>query len=61
MTGASDRDAAQTLRENPYWQAFCGFENFVTKPLLESSSLTKLRKRLGIKYIKELEELTSKH
>lgn len=60
MTGASDRDVVQTLSENPYWQMFCGFDSFVTEPLLEASSLTKMRKRLGLKYIKELEGLTYK-
>jgi len=60
MTGASDRDVVQTLRENPYWQSFCGFDNFITEPLLEASSLTKLRKRLGVKYVKELEGLPYK-
>ena len=27
MTGQSDRDIVQTLRENPYMQAFCGMDN----------------------------------
>ncbi len=60
MTGASDKEVTQRLRENPYWQAFCGFDNFVTDEVLNSSSLTKLRKRLGAGYMKELEVLTYK-
>lgn len=58
MTGLSDRDVVLWLQENPYWQAFCGFKDFVTGKMLDASSLTKLRKRLGVKYFRELEELT---
>jgi hypothetical protein len=60
MTGRSDEEVRRELQENIYWQAFCGFEHFEIKPLLNSSSLTKLRKRLGIKFIKELEAETYK-
>ncbi len=58
MTGLSDREVVQAVMENPYMQVFCGFEHFVTKRSLDPSSLTKLRKRLGVKYFKELEEKT---
>ena len=58
MTDRSDEEVRLELQENVYWQAFCGLEQFEVKPLLDSSSLTKLRKRLGVKFIKEMEELT---
>lgn len=60
ISGLSDEEVVQELRENPYWQALCGFEHFVTEPVLDDSSLSKLRKRLGLKYVKELEEMTYK-
>lgn len=60
MTTNSDEEISLGLRENIYWQAFCGLENFQTEALLDSSSLTKLRQRLGLKFIKELEALTYK-
>ena len=60
MTGNSDEEMSLGLRENIYWQAFCGLENFQSEALLDSSSLTKLRQRLGIKFIKELEAATYK-
>ena len=47
LTGRSDREVVQSVRENVYQQAFCGFEEFVTDSALEPSTLTKLRKRLG--------------
>jgi IS5 family transposase len=58
MSGLSDREVVLELLENPYWQAFCGYEHFKTTFMLEASSLSKLRKRLGAKYFKELEEKT---
>jgi len=58
ITGLSDEEMVLELSENPYLQAFCGFENFQTEKIFDSSSLSKLRKRLGAKYFKELEELT---
>jgi len=58
MTDRSDEEVRLELQENVYWQAFCGLEQFEVRPLLDSSSLTKLRKRLGVKFIKEMEELT---
>lgn len=56
MTGLSDREVVCSVQENIYHQAFCGYEHFVTDRSLDPSSLTKLRKRLGNRYFKELEE-----
>ena len=58
MTGFSDEDIIKLVSENPYMQAFCGLDQFATEPLLNSSSLSKIRKRLGKKYFAELERET---
>lgn len=58
MSGKSDREVIWELQENVYWQAFCSLTGFVTSKQLNSSSLTKIRKRLGPKFVKELEEKT---
>ena len=58
MTGFSDEDIIKLVNENPYMQAFCGLDNFATEPLMNSSSLSKIRKRLGEKYFAELERET---
>jgi len=58
MTNSSDDEIVKQVSENPYMQAFCGLDKFVTESLLNSSSLSKLRKRLGKKYFKELDEST---
>ncbi len=58
MTGFSDDDIVKFVNENPYMQVFCGLDQFATEPLLNSSSLSKIRKRLGKKYFAELERET---
>jgi IS5 family transposase len=58
MTGSSDEAIVELVNENPYMQLFCWQERFSTEPLLDSSSLSKIRKRLGSKYFAELEQET---
>jgi len=58
MTGASDEEIVRQIQENPYYQAFCGFENFQTEQLFEGSSLSRVRKRVGAKLFREMEKRT---
>jgi transposase, IS5 family len=58
MTTLSDIEVVLELQENVYWQAFCGMEGFTTGKQLDPSSLTKIRHKLGPKYMKELEDKT---
>ena len=58
MTVKSDEEVILELQENVYWQAFCGLEGFVTSRQMDSSSMTKIRQRLGPKFTRELEEKT---
>jgi hypothetical protein len=58
MSGKSDEEVVMELLENPYWQSFCGLETFATAKTIEASTLSRLRKRLGPKYVKELEDAT---
>ena len=58
LTGLSDRELVQSVRENMYQQAFCGFEEFATDSVLEPSALSKLRKRLGVGFFRRMEEET---
>jgi IS5 family transposase len=60
MTGLSDEGIVQDVLENPYMQAFCGFEKFVTEEILDPSTLTKMRERLGLAFFKQLEVKTYK-
>lgn len=52
----SDEAVVERLLENPYMQAFCGLENFTSEGLLDGSSLSRLRKRLGRAYFRKLEK-----
>ncbi len=56
MMGVSDVEVVVMIQENPYMQYFCGLEQFATKKLFDDSSLTKLRKKIGVKFFKELEK-----
>lgn len=58
MSGKSDDEVVMELLENPYWQSFCGLETFATVKTIEASTLSRLRRRLGPKYVKEMEEAT---
>ena len=58
LSGKSDVEVVLELLENPYWQSFCGLSTFATEKTIEASTLSRLRKRLGAKYVRELEELT---
>ena len=49
MTGLSDEVIVQDVLENPYMQAFCGFEKLVTEEILDPGTLTKMRERNRIK------------
>jgi IS5 family transposase len=43
----SDESVLARFLENPYWQYFCGFEYFQHRLPIDSSSLTRFRKRIG--------------
>jgi len=60
MTGLSDEALVEVVSENPYMQAFCGFTEFVTEAMLDSSTLSKMRERLGLEFFKQLERRTYK-
>ena len=52
----SDEETIKDFTENPYIQFFCGYEQFVTEKEIDSSTLTRMRKRLGVEYFKKFEE-----
>jgi len=60
MTGLSDEEVVLAVSENPYMQAFCGFREFVTDDILDPSTLSKMRERLGLEFFNELEKKTYK-
>lgn len=60
MRDVSDEEIELQIQESPYLQAFCGFETFQTKKLFDESSLSRLRKRIGAEFFKELEQKTYK-
>ena len=55
MEGYSDERVVEEYLENPYIQAFCGEETFVVEGGIAPSLLSKMRKRLGEKFFRQLE------
>ena len=55
--GLSDEEILNYFYENPYFQYFCGFDNFVSKKskVMDPSLLTKRRRKLGEKYFLKFE------
>jgi IS5 family transposase len=53
----SDEQATQYLHENVYWQAFCGFDEPQPSGILDSSSMTKFRQRIGPKGMARIEQI----
>ena len=52
----SDEEVVEYFLENPYVQYFCGYDQFVIGKEIESSTLTRMRKRLGVGYFKKFED-----
>jgi len=50
----SDEDACNELRQNPYWQYFCGLEFFEHELPFDRSSMTRWRQRMGPEKIEKL-------
>ena len=50
----SDELVVEGFLENPYWQYFCGMEFFEHRLPLDSSSMTRWRKRVGSKGFEDL-------
>ena len=56
QTVLSDKEVVEYFLENPYVQYFCGYDQFVSEKEIDSSTLTRMRKRLGVEYFKKFEE-----
>jgi hypothetical protein len=52
----SDVEVVELFLENPYVQYFCGYDQFVVTKEIEASTLTRVRKRLGVEYFKKFED-----
>ncbi len=60
MFNESDEMIVQKFIENPYYQYFCGNEHFEHNLPIDSSSMTRFRKRIGNQTIEELFKETVK-
>ena len=58
MEGLSDERVVELWVENPYWQYFCGYDDLQWEKPINSSSLTRWRKRLGKEGIEKILRVT---
>lgn len=56
----SDERAVEELRENAYWQCFCGFKSFQRGDIVDDTSLVKFRNRIGAEGMKLIEEVVTR-
>lgn len=54
MQGLSDEEVVYSWVENPYWQAFCGYDFLQWELPIDPSSLTRWRTRLGEEGLKKI-------
>ena len=43
----TDEVTVELIEQNPYFQYFLGLESYTTEPIIESSSLTRIRQRIS--------------
>jgi len=58
MHNLSDENVVRMWVENAYWQYFCGYDHLQWKLPIDSSSLTRWRKRLGAERIEKILSMT---
>jgi len=58
MHNLSDDNVVRTWTENPYWQYFCGYDYLQWNLPIDSSSLTRWRKRLGTEKLQKILAMT---
>lgn len=58
MHNLSDENVVRMWVENPYWQYFCGYDHLQWNLPIDSSSLTRWRKRLGPDRLKTILGMT---
>ncbi|MGH2639780.1 MAG: transposase [Rhabdochlamydiaceae bacterium] len=54
MFGVSDERVVEAWIENPYWQAFCGFDFLQWELPVHPTSLTRWRQRLGSQGVEKI-------
>jgi hypothetical protein len=55
IEGFRDEEVAEHLQENVYMQYFCGVQVYEPKGLLERSSLSRIRRRIGVERLQRFE------
>lgn len=61
LLNISDRDTIIAIQENIFIQHFLGFDSFVYEEPFNASLFVEIRKRLGMEYVEQINDLIFKH
>jgi IS5 family transposase len=61
LLNISDRDTIISIQENIFIKHFLGFDSFVYEEPFNASLFIEIRKRLGIEYVEQINDLIFKH
>jgi len=61
LLNISDRDTIIAIQENIFIQYFLGFDSFVYEEPFNASLFVEIRKRLGMEYVEQINDLIFKH
>ena len=57
LLNTADEETVENIEESPYLQYFLGLGSYITEPIIESSSLTRIRQRLSAEDWQAINEL----
>lgn len=57
----SDELSVEELHENAYWQCYCSFKHFQGGKIINTTTLVKLRERIGVAGMKQIEAVLLNH
>ena len=60
ISGLTDEETIESIRENPYYQYFLGYHSFTDKPVFTPSLFVAIRKRLGHANIQKVTDMLIK-
>jgi hypothetical protein len=58
ISGKSDRETVEQIKENPYLQYFIGMESYSSKEAFNASMMVHFRKKIGMELINKINNWT---
>jgi len=61
ISGKSDRETVEQIKENPYLQYFIGMESYSSKEAFNASMMVHFRKKIGMELINKITKYRTKN